>query len=92
MTVSPAASRLVLSDDFLKILLYEVEIVALRKILSRSTPLMRPPFHGRGSHSPNLARIMHHTTVFCRSCELTRADVPSGGIGVRTLVMQRVGG
>jgi uncharacterized protein (DUF885 family) len=36
-----------------------------------------------------LARIMHHTTLFCRSCELTRADVPSGGIGVRTLVMQR---
>jgi hypothetical protein len=40
----------------------------------------------------DLTRIMHHTTLFCRSCELTRADVPSGGIGVRTLVMQRVGG
>ena len=26
--------------------------------------------------------IMHHMTLFCRSGELTRADVPSGGIGV----------
>ena len=29
-----------------------------------------------------LARIMHHMTLFCTSGELTRAVVPSGGIGV----------
>ena len=39
-----------------------------------------------------LTRIMHHTTLFCTSGELTRAAVPSGGIGVRRLVMQRVRG
>ena len=39
-----------------------------------------------------LARIMHHTTLFCASGELTRADVPSGGIGVRTLAVRRVRG
>ena len=30
----------------------------------------------------SLARIMHHMTLFCTSGELTRAVVPSGGIGV----------
>jgi hypothetical protein len=45
-----------------------------------------PGWHGE------LARIMHHTTLFCRSGELTRADGPSGGIGVRQLVVQRVRG
>jgi hypothetical protein len=39
-----------------------------------------------------LTRIMHHAALFCASDELTRADVPSGGIGVRQLVMQRVRG
>jgi hypothetical protein len=39
-----------------------------------------------------LARIMHHAALFCTSGELTRAAVPSGGIGVRQLVMQRVRG
>jgi Flp pilus assembly protein TadB len=39
-----------------------------------------------------LARIMHHATHFLRSGELTRADVPSGGIGVRTLGVRRVWG
>jgi hypothetical protein len=39
-----------------------------------------------------LARIMHHAAVFCTPGELTRADVPSGGIGVRQLGMQRVRG
>jgi hypothetical protein len=40
----------------------------------------------------DLARIMHHAAVFCTPGELTRADVPSGGIGVRQLGMQRVRG
>jgi hypothetical protein len=39
-----------------------------------------------------LTRIMHHAALFCTSGELTRADVPSGGIGVRQLGMQRVRG
>ncbi len=42
--------------------------------------------------SRSLARIMHHAALFCTSGELTRADVPSGGIGVRQLGMQRVRG
>jgi len=37
-----------------------------------------------------LTRIVKHTTLFCTSGELTRGDVPSGGIGVKQLVMQRV--
>ena len=37
-------------------------------------------------------RIMHYAALFCTSGELTRADVPSGEIGVRQLVMQRVRG
>ena len=40
----------------------------------------------------SLARIMHYAALFCTSGELTRADVPSGEIGVRQLVMQRVRG
>jgi hypothetical protein len=39
-----------------------------------------------------LARIMHHAARFCTLGELARPDVPSGGIGVRQLVMQRVRG
>jgi cytidine deaminase len=39
-----------------------------------------------------LARIMHHAAHFCTLGELARPDVPSGGIGVRQLVMQRVRG
>jgi hypothetical protein len=39
-----------------------------------------------------LARIMHHAALFCTSGDKTRADVPSGEIGVKQLVMQRVGG
>jgi hypothetical protein len=39
-----------------------------------------------------LARIMHYAALFCTSGELTRAEVPSGEIGVRQLVMQRVRG
>jgi len=39
-----------------------------------------------------LARIMHHAGLFCRSGDLARAAIPSGGIGVRQLVMQRVRG
>ena len=39
-----------------------------------------------------LARTMHHAISFLRSGERMRADVPSGGIGVRQLVMQRVRG
>ena len=31
---------------------------------------------------PGLTRIMHHLTLFCTSGELTRAVVPSRGIGV----------
>jgi hypothetical protein len=42
---------------------------------------------GRG-----LARIMHYAALFCTSGELARADIPSGEIGVRQLVMQRVRG
>jgi hypothetical protein len=30
-----------------------------------------------------LARIMHYAALFCTSGELARADIPSGGIGVR---------
>ena len=30
-----------------------------------------------------LARIIHDTTLFCTSCELTRADGPSDVIGVK---------
>jgi hypothetical protein len=40
----------------------------------------------------NLAWIMHYAAVFCTSGELTRADIPSGEIGARQLVMQRVRG
>jgi predicted nucleotide-binding protein len=39
-----------------------------------------------------LACIMHYAAVFCTSGELTRADIPSGEIGARQLVMQRVRG
>jgi len=39
-----------------------------------------------------LTRIMHYAALFCTSGELTRAEVPSGEIGVRQLVMQRVWG
>jgi hypothetical protein len=39
--------------------------------------------------SPDHAR---HDALFFRSCELAHAEVPSGGIGVRQLVVQRVGG
>jgi hypothetical protein len=46
----------------------------------------------RRSPYQRLARIMHHAALFCTSGELTRADVPSGGIGVRQLGMQRVRG
>jgi hypothetical protein len=35
------------------------------------------------NRSPSLARIMHYAPLFCTSGELTRADIPSGGIGVR---------
>jgi hypothetical protein len=41
---------------------------------------------------PDLTRIMHYAALFCTSGELTRAEVPSGEIGVRQLVMQRVRG
>ena len=41
---------------------------------------------------PFLTRIMHHAARFCTLGELARPDVPSGGIGVRQLVMQRVRG
>ena len=40
----------------------------------------------------SLAWIMHYAAVFCTSGELTRADIPSGEIGARQLVMQRVRG
>jgi hypothetical protein len=39
-----------------------------------------------------LTRIMHHWGPFCMSSDRTRADVPSGEIGVKQLVMQRVEG
>jgi hypothetical protein len=39
-----------------------------------------------------LAWIMHYAALFCMSGELTHADVPSGEIGTRQLVMQRVRG
>jgi hypothetical protein len=39
-----------------------------------------------------LTRIMHYAALFCTSGELARADIPSGEIGVRQLVMQRVRG
>src|ERR1700758_5055311 len=38
-----------------------------------------------------LTGIMHHAALFCTSGELTRADVPSGWIGVRQLVMNAFG-
>jgi hypothetical protein len=40
----------------------------------------------------SLAGIMHYAALFCTSGELARADIPSGEIGVRQLVMQRVRG
>jgi hypothetical protein len=39
-----------------------------------------------------LAWIMHYAALFWMSGELTRADIPSGEIGARQLVMQRVRG
>jgi hypothetical protein len=48
--------------------------------------------HGRQLGAATLARIMHDTTFFYRPCELTRAEVPSGGIGVRQLAVRRVRG
>jgi hypothetical protein len=39
-----------------------------------------------------LAWIMLYAALFCMSGELTRADIPSGEIGARQLVMQRVRG
>ena len=39
-----------------------------------------------------LARIMHHSGPFCMSSDRTRADVPSGEIGVKQLALQRVWG
>src|SRR6201982_4263915 len=38
-----------------------------------------------------LAGIIHPAALFCTSGELTRADVPSGWIGVRQLVMNAFG-
>jgi hypothetical protein len=35
---------------------------------------------------------MHYAALFCTPGELARADVPSGEIGVKQLVMQRVQG
>jgi ubiquinone/menaquinone biosynthesis C-methylase UbiE len=48
--------------------------------------------HEKHSLQQYLTRIMHYAALFCTSGELTRADVPSGEIGVRQLVMQRVRG
>jgi hypothetical protein len=46
----------------------------------------------RGRRHCHLTRIMHYAALFCTSGELARADIPSGEIGVRQLVMQRVRG
>jgi hypothetical protein len=40
----------------------------------------------------SLARIIHHEVLFCTSGGLARVTVPSGGIGARQLMMQRVRG
>jgi hypothetical protein len=40
----------------------------------------------------SLTWIMHYAALFWMSGELTRADIPSGEIGARQLVMQRVRG
>jgi len=61
--------------------------------LRRRPQLLLFPRAGLGNpYEVTLARIMHYAALFCTSGELTRADVPSGEIGVRQLVMQRVWG
>jgi integrase len=51
------------------------------------------PLHPRVTVAlKRLTRIMHYAALFCTSGELARADIPSGEIGVRQLVMQRVRG
>jgi hypothetical protein len=47
---------------------------------------------GIGTIASGLAWIMHYAALFWMSGELTRADIPSGEIGARQLVMQRVRG
>jgi hypothetical protein len=78
---------------------FSFSLIPVRYGKSRPVVLAKSGGSGRsqdlieaGVKRRGLARIMHHAALFCTSGELTRADVPSGGIGVRQLGMQRVRG
>src|SRR5262245_23738905 len=64
----------------------------IRAYYTLPTLLQRLSLKGVYACLRGLTRIMHYAALFCTSGELTRADVPSGEIGVRQLVMQRVRG
>src|SRR5262245_60777950 len=63
-----------------------------RKFLSVPFLSNQPAEVRSGAQHRVLTRIMHHAARFCMSDEPARVTVPSGGIGARQLVMQRVWG